>query len=271
MVTAARRESLLAQLRAAGVPDAEWDLDQLFYIVLGQHYHALDPAVELSRQAEQRLCELVRRRAERQPLQYLAGEWDFYNITLKVGPGVLIPRPDTEIIVEQALRLLQNKNAPDVLDLCAGTGAIGCAVKHNRPDAKVTGVELSPQAFCYLQENAARYGVKAKLGDVRLFARDCAENSMALIVSNPPYVTQDEYKSLEPELYFEPRMALLAEDNGPSCRAAGSAWRSAQSKGGTFAIFLRKRVMRIFRFGRIIRDLSAVSPLKRRKQLTTVQ
>lgn len=214
MVNALLWEELCKALQSAGVEDARWDTDQLFYIALGRHYRSLDPDAQLPEETVQALRALAEKRSQRYPLQYLAGEWDFYNITLKLGPGVLIPRADTEIVTEQALRLLADLKAPRVLDLCAGTGAIGCAIAHNRPNAAVTAVELSPQALVYLRQNAAAYGVRVEAGDVRIEAAARPAASAELIVSNPPYVTAEEYAALAPELFFEPEMALVAPEEG---------------------------------------------------------
>ena len=169
----------------------------------------------------QQLAELCRRRASRYPLQYLLGSWPFYGLELAVGEGVLIPRQDTETVVEAALTLLKNTPAPRVLDLCAGTGAIGLALGANLPGAKVTLVELSPDALGYCRKNA-RGKAQVIEADVLGFEASQPGGGYDCIVSNPPYVTQQEYEALAPELAFEPKQALVApHEHGAVC----AGWR----------------------------------------------
>lgn len=101
---------------------------------------------------------------QRVPLQYLAGEWDFLGLTFKVGPGVLCPRADSEVVCETAIELLQQMGKPEprVLDLCAGTGCLGIGIRHFVPSASVTCVEKSPQALQYLQANVHGTGVQQR-------------------------------------------------------------------------------------------------------------
>ena len=155
------------------------------------------------------MAALAARRAEREPLQYLLGEWDFYGLTLKVGPGVLCPRADTEIVCEAALELLQGVAAPTVYDLCAGTGCLGLAIAAQRPDAAVTCVEKSDAAWQYLTANAAKIpNLRTVQADVFAFWRTLPQGGADLIVSNPPYLTADEMAALMPETAREPAMAL---------------------------------------------------------------
>ena len=145
-------QQLCEKLSAAGVPDARYDAAELYRFVTGR-----DPRLDAAptpAEAE-KLAALAERRAAREPLQYLLGEWDFYGLTLKVGPGVLCPRADTEIVCEAALELLQGVARPTVYDLCAGTGCLGLAIAAQRPDAAVTCVEKSDAAWQYLTANAA--------------------------------------------------------------------------------------------------------------------
>lgn len=123
-------QSLCARLQAAGVPDARFDASQLYRFVTGRDPRLDDGPDEAE---ARRLEELAARRAAREPLQYLLGEWDFLDFTLKVGPGVLCPRADSEVVCETAAELLQGKQAPVVLDLCAGTGCLGLGVARTCP------------------------------------------------------------------------------------------------------------------------------------------
>ena len=200
-------QKLCARLMMAGVPDARFDAAQLYTFVTGRD-HRLDdgPTAEEA----SRLQVLAERRAGREPLQYLLGEWDFLDFTLKVGRGVLCPRADSEVVCETAIELLQDSEAPVVYDLCAGTGCLGLGIARAVPSAKVTCVELSHDAWPYLTANVAALGgknTKAERGDVTTYY-SIMEEPADLIISNPPYLTAKEMRSLMPETAKEPAMAL---------------------------------------------------------------
>lgn len=204
-------QALCARLQAAGVPDARFDAAQLYRFVTGR-----DPRLDDGPDEEEarRLEELAVRRAAREPLQYLLGEWDFLDFTLKVGPGVLCPRADSEVVCETAAELLQGKQAPVVLDLCAGTGCLGLGVARACPGAQVTCVEKSEAAWPYLVENTAGTGVRTVQADVFCWYRTLAPESVDLIISNPPYLTGKEMESLMPETAHEPALALDGGTDG---------------------------------------------------------
>ncbi len=190
----------------------------------------------LSPEQRQRLDRLVRRRMEHYPLQYLLGEWDFYGRTFSVGEGVLIPRSDTEPLVEACLELLKGIPSPRVLDLCAGTGCIGITLALERPDAEVWAVEKSPAAWAYFRRNNEAYGGKVRgvLGDALDLAAVSGE--FDLIVSNPPYLTGEEIKNLQAEVGFEPQMALYGEEDGLFFyRKFSESWPSRLKSGGAMA------------------------------------
>ena len=200
-------QKLCARLMMAGVPDARFDAAQLYTFVTGRD-HRLDdgPTAEEA----SRLQVLAERRAGREPLQYLLGEWDFLDFTLKVGRGVLCPRADSEVVCETAIELLKDSEAPVVYDLCAGTGCLGLGIARAVPGAKVTCVELSHDAWPYLTANVAALGgknTKAERGDVTTYY-SIMEEPADLIISNPPYLTAKEMRSLMPETAKEPAMAL---------------------------------------------------------------
>ena len=134
-------QKLCAKLTAAGVPDARFDAAELYRLATGR-----DPRLDDGPSAAEaaRLSALAERRAAREPLQYILGEWDFMDFTLKVGPGVLCPRADSEIVCESALALLQGRERPVVYDLCAGTGCLGLGIARHSPGALVTCVEKKP-------------------------------------------------------------------------------------------------------------------------------
>ena len=155
------------------------------------------------------------RLAAGEPLQYILGSWDFYGLRFAVGPGVLIPRADTETVVEAALARLSGVERPVIWDLCSGSGAIALALWYSRPDAVVTAVELSEEALPYLRKNAAALSG----GVVRVVAADVlaplpAMRDCDLIVSNPPYITDADMAALPPEVRREPEMALRGGADG---------------------------------------------------------
>ena len=140
-----------ARLSAAGCPDADYDARELFRVAAGRDARLSDRV--LTTEEAEKLEALCTRREQREPLQYLCGIWSFLDFDLAVGPGVLCPRADTEVVAEAAANTLTGIAAPRVLDLCAGTGCLGLGVKRFCPAAQVTCVEKSPEAFVYLEKN----------------------------------------------------------------------------------------------------------------------
>lgn len=189
------------RLAAAGVEtprvDAEWLVAHALGTSRSGVYARLDDEVELDG--------LLSRRERREPLAYVLGEWGFRRLMLKTDARALVPRPETEIVVERALALLP-ANEPRVLDVGVGSGAIALAIKDERPDAHVVGVDVSLDALSLARENAERLGLEIELreGD-----ETAAAGGWDLVVSNPPYV--DSLRGLQPELAHEPNIALLGE------------------------------------------------------------
>jgi release factor glutamine methyltransferase len=153
--------------------------------------------------------ELVGRRARREPVAYILGEWGFRRLTLTVDRRALIPRPETEIVVERALALLRGLDAPRVLDVGTGTGAIALAIADEHPGARVTAIDLSPDALELARENATRTGLA-----IELLQHDLRGGLPAgpydLVVSNPPYVEPADLETLMPDVRdYEPHLALV--------------------------------------------------------------
>ena len=155
--------------------------------------------------------ELVARRGRREPLQYVLGEWGFRRLTLTVDARALIPRPETEILVERCLALLEGVEAPAVLDVGTGSGAIALAVADEHPGAVVTAIDSSAEALALAAENVERTGLPVSLLQHDLFA-GLPAGPWDLVVSNPPYVDREDVPALQPEVRdWEPHGALTAE------------------------------------------------------------
>lgn len=228
-----------ARLTAAGCPDADFDARELFRLVTGVDLRLTDQPLTAA-QAD-RLETLTVRRADREPLQYLCGSWPFLDFELAVGPGVLCPRADTEVVAEAAAGLLAGMQKPKVLDLCAGTGCLGLGVKRFCPDAVVTSLEKSPEAFRYLEQNAKnalhRPAATPVQGDLFTYWETLPEGELDLIVSNPPYLTAAEMQQLQPEVAREPAMALEAGADGlVFYRAIAEHYQKALRPGGALAL-----------------------------------
>ena len=161
---------------------------------------------------------LILRRRAREPLAYILGRKEFYGLEFKVGPGVLIPRPETEHLVEEALARLKDQTAPRLLDLCTGSGAAPLATLAHPPTATAVGVDLSPAALNYARHNAAALGLVERVtwreGDLwDAVAPD--GGFFEVITANPPYVSDSEYQDLSPEVRdYEPKQALIAGADG---------------------------------------------------------
>lgn len=242
-------------LRRADVDDAVYDAGILLEQITGRQ--------RLLLAAERALCppeqqeafrKAVHRRAAGEPLQYILGEWDFYGRPFSVGEGVLIPRSDTETLVE-AVKKLPLSRRPCIADLCSGSGCIGITLGLELAGSRVWMVEKSPRAMKYLRENIRRHSsrplrpgvgassLEALEGDV-LFSGEaletadyyCAIPQLDLLVSNPPYILRELLPALQREVQFEPAMAL---DGGPDgldfYRAIAENWRAKLRPGGWLA------------------------------------
>jgi release factor glutamine methyltransferase len=199
------------RLDAEGILTARLDAELLVAHVLGisRSALALERDRALSVAETERVTELAARRAAREPLQYIVGEWGFRRLTLTVDERALIPRPETETVVERCLELLRGIDAPRVLDVGTGSGAIALSIADEHPGARVTGIDVSPDAISLARENAARTGLEVELLEIDMLS-GLPEADWDLIVSNPPYVRQDEASGLAPEVVdWEPHVALF--------------------------------------------------------------
>ncbi|HEY3961538.1 MAG TPA: peptide chain release factor N(5)-glutamine methyltransferase [Gaiellaceae bacterium] len=209
-----------------GVPsprvDAEWLLAHALGLSRIELYTQHDRPLTDAERAEAR--ELVRRRGAREPLAYVLGSWGFRHLDLTTDKRALVPRPETEVVVDRCLALLERVSEPRVLDVGTGTGAIALSIAHELPDARVTATDLSVDALALAEENAGRLGLRVDFRQADL----TVAGAFDLVVSNPPYVRPDELEALEPEVRdWEPRAALLDE---------GQTERLVAAKSGTWLV-----------------------------------
>jgi len=210
-----------ARLEKAGIDDAELSVRFLLQYLLNLTNSQLQLNLYeiVSDEITLHFESLIEKRANHHPLQYLVGEVEFYNVKLKVDNRVLIPRPETEILIDQAIALLHSHPAPKILDIGTGSGNIAIALAANINDAIVTSVDISSEALDLARENARLDNVEDKISFLRA---DCLDDDFYTsigkfdaVVSNPPYVDSDDYDSLQPEVReYEPRVALVNE-RGP--------------------------------------------------------
>lgn len=208
-------------LRRAEVAEARRDASTLLAHLLGRDatYLIAHAERELAASDVARYRGFIERRAAGEPLQYITGRQEFFNLDFTVTPDVLIPRPETELLVETALELMLETNEPPfICDVGTGTGCIAISILHERPRARGVALDISPAALKVAAQNAARHGVRERLSFV---ASDCldalaaAHTGFSLIVSNPPYVTETAYDGLQREVReHEPRAALTPGGDG---------------------------------------------------------
>ena len=214
MTTAAAALSGVAdRLADAGCESAGVDAEILLAHVLQTTRSGLraDGRRELDANTLAELDRLATRRERREPLAYVLGEWGFRRLTLNVDARVLVPRAETEIVVERCLALIDGVAAPRVLDVGTGSGAIALAIADEAPGAEVTAMDVSRDALDVARENASRTGLTVELVHGDLFL-GLPAGPWDLVVSNPPYVGPDEIETLEPEVRdWEPRAALVGE------------------------------------------------------------
>ena len=208
-------QEICNRFKQAGIDSPEWDAALLL-----EHFCKADRLSLLGNPAKDfsspTLEKAVERRAARYPLQYLLGEWEFYRQTYEVSPDCLIPRADTEILVEQAIRLLPQ--GAHFADLCTGSGCIAVSVLAERPDTCGLAVEKFPATLALATRNAAKNGVEGRftplLSDVLTEDFLSSQPLFDAILSNPPYIRKEVRSTLEPELNAEPAAALDGGEDG---------------------------------------------------------
>ena len=228
--------AVTACFEQAGIPDAAVDASYLLASVLKEDTLAMriNGQRELTAQQQAAFDALCGRRATREPLQYILGETEFMGLTFRVEPGVLIPRADTEILVEKALELMQP--GARVLDIGTGSGAIAVSLAKLGKSAQVTAVDVSSMALEIARKNAESNGV-----DVEFIKSDCFSalngRKYDMIVSNPPYISGDEMRGLMPEVKLEPELALFGGEDGLNFYRRISREAPAHLNAGGFLLF----------------------------------
>ena len=226
-----------------GIDNARLEADLLLAEVVGMErlelYTRFDMPIEDDARA--RFREFVRRRLKREPLAYILGRRDFLDWTFAVGPGALVPRPETEHLVEAAWEFLSEDTETSVVDLGVGSGCIPVSILLRRPKARGVGVDLSPEALVWAERNATKLGVADRLhlveGDMLAFLQDARHRgAFDLLSCNPPYITHDERGDLAPEVSdHEPAGALFVDGADPLAlhKRVVEAGRAVLKPGGT--------------------------------------
>ncbi|MGL6432084.1 MULTISPECIES: peptide chain release factor N(5)-glutamine methyltransferase [Aeromonas] len=207
------RAHIMATLASGESPHADADALLCHLLDCRRSYLMTWPEHELDAAQQATLAGWLARRLNGEPIAHLIGEREFWSLPLKVSPATLIPRPDTEVLVEQALARLPVGPCA-LLDLGTGTGAIALALKSERPDADVWAVDRMPAAAALARTNSAALGLPIEVRDGSWFAPLSDAPRFAMIVSNPPYIDGTDPHLHEGDVRFEPRSALVAEEQG---------------------------------------------------------
>ena len=262
------------QLRAAGIEAATLEARELVCFATGKSREQLyrDGALYASPELERRTRELVARHLAGEPVAYLIGEWEFYGLPLDISSEVLIPRPDTEVLAEQAIAYIKTLGECRVLDLCAGSGCIGLAVAANAPQARVVLGEWSDGALKICRQNIRRNGLTGRVVPIQADARERPEKSLGdfqCIISNPPYIPHGDISGLDASVRdYEPHLALDGGEDGLDFyRAIAEKWKEALNVGGRlyFEVGIGQadsvlRIMRAQGFGdiQVVKDLHEI-------------
>ena len=221
-----------SKFEAQSLLQKAFSLDRVGFIM-----HKTDKADE---NCSHNFLKFIEKRISGEPLQYILGEWSFMGFDFKVGRGVLIPRDDTEVVVNLCIDFLENRTDKKTVDLCSGSGAIAVALD-KISGAKVTAVEIDETAFSYLETNVKENNssVKPVMADALKICETFADGELDLIVSNPPYIKSADIETLQKEVQLEPRLALDGgEDGCDFYREIVSRWSRKLKKGGALAFEL---------------------------------
>ncbi|HET9421919.1 MAG TPA: peptide chain release factor N(5)-glutamine methyltransferase [Nocardioides sp.] len=203
-----------ARLRDAGVPSPEHDAAELLAHLIGTERSRLPLIDDVPSSVAQSYDGLVARRAAREPLQHLTGTSHFRHVSLAVGPGVFVPRPETELLAGWAVERALALEAPVVVDLCTGSGAIALAVADEAPHATVHAVEVDPAAHAWAERNLAGTGVELRRGDLATAFPEL-DGRVDVVVCNPPYIPLEAWESVAAEARdHDPHLALFSGADG---------------------------------------------------------
>ncbi len=234
----------LTRLKNADIPDAAYEAKLLFKFVFSLSFSdiVINPDIELDAEKIKVLDRLTEERISGRPLQYILGKWEFMGYEFEVGEGVLIPRSETEILVEYTVKKLRNVQSPVIYDLCSGSGCIGISVKKMLPSARVFMVEISDDALCYLNKNRENANLMRDTCVIKgdIFDGYTAFSSLPapdVILSNPPYIKSGEIPELQKEVGFEPKIALDGGEDGLDFyRALSDKWLPFINQNGFIAV-----------------------------------
>jgi len=221
-----------SKFEAQSLLQKAFSLDRVGFIM-----HKTDKADE---NCSHNFLNFIKKRISGEPLQYILGEWSFMGFDFKVGRGVLIPRDDTEVVVNLCIDFLKNRTDKKTVDLCSGSGAIAVALD-KISGAEVTAVEIDETAFSYLETNVKENNssVKPVMADALKICDTFADGGLDLIVSNPPYIKSADIETLQKEVQLEPRLALDGgEDGCDFYREIVNRWSKKLKKGGALAFEL---------------------------------
>ena len=262
------------QLRKAGIEAATLEARELVCFGTGKSRDELtrDGGLYASPELERRVRDLVDRHLAGEPVAYLIGEWEFYGLPLDISRDVLIPRPDTEVLTEQAIGYIKTLGECRVLDLCAGSGCIGLAVAAQAPQSRVVLGEWSDGALKICRQNIRRNGLSGRVVPMQADAREKPEKSLGdfrCIVCNTPYIPRADIDGLDNSVRdYEPHLALDGGEDGLDFyRAISEKWRDALTPGGRlyFEVGIGQadsvlRIMRAQGFGdiQVVKDLHGI-------------
>lgn len=232
-------DAAAATLKNAGVEDYLFEARVIFETIFSRSFY-LDLLAgrldrDLSDEEKAKLSQMLSRRLGGEPLQYIIGEWEFYGEDFIVGKGVLIPRQDTETLIDEAVRLCSGLDSPKILDLCSGTGCIPITLSRLIPFAEVHAAELYPEAYSYLEKNILKHQSRVIPHMIDALADSSAAEfcGFDIITCNPPYLSGDDMACMQREVNFEPRSALYGGQDGLDYyRAISVLWHDSLKPGG---------------------------------------
>lgn len=226
-------------LRRAGIDTARIDAEVMLAEACGQtRSWLITRSAPPSDEQMAHFREMLSRRARREPVAHIVGHREFYSLDFEVNRHVLIPRPETETLVDEALKFLANRPSGSVLDIGAGSGTVAIAIAAHAPLASVTATDISPEALELARRNANRLGCDGRIDFIAADLFPLSAQRFDLIVSNPPYIPEGAIDALDPEVWFyEPRHALDGGEDGLAFyRRIAADSRARLAEGGAVMV-----------------------------------